>query len=207
MTKNPRYPACTFLRKLISPYGFGSKDAFGYRRPTNESLLDDYNRKGYIRGLNNAQMLDHLQGKATYYFWADGRTSTPYALICIDIDNHKFGSLAAALAFARHLKDTIFPGLYFEPSTGGRGVHGYVLIDKRGFGDDRLHGLAKMLDRALKVVHRQWQSENPDLVVEGGRDQGAPASDCLDTGRADEGPHVRPVRQTAPRTTVPVRRI
>ena len=150
MTKKIRNPACTFLRKLISPYGFGSKDAFGYRRPTNEALIDDYNRKGFIRGLTNAQMLDHFSGKATYYFWADGRIKTPYALLSIDIDNHKVGTLDAALAFAQYLKDTIFPGLYFEPSTGGKGVHGYVLIDKRGFGDERLHGLAKMLDRAAQ---------------------------------------------------------
>ena len=59
-------------------------------------------------------MLDHFQGKATFYFWADGRIKTPYALICIDIDNHKFGTLDAALEFAQFLKDTIFPNLYFE---------------------------------------------------------------------------------------------
>jgi hypothetical protein len=165
---------CTFLRKLISPYGFGSKDAFGYRRPTNKALIDDYNRKGYIRGLNTSQLLDHFQGKSTYYFWGDGRIKTPYALICIDIDNHKVGTLVAALAFAQHLKDTIFPGLYFEPSTGGKGVHGYVLIDKRGFGDERLHGLAKMLDRSLKVVHQKWQARNPELIVEGVEIKGHP---------------------------------
>lgn len=48
MTKKLRNPACTILRELISPYGFGTKDAFGHRRPTNQSLLDDYNRKGFI---------------------------------------------------------------------------------------------------------------------------------------------------------------
>ena len=41
------------------------------------------------------------------------------------------------------------------------------LIDKRGFGDERVHGLARMLDRALKTVHSQWQADNPDQVVEG----------------------------------------
>src|SRR4051812_15042475 len=161
MSRNSRNPACAFLRKLISPYGFGSKDAFGYRRPTNKALLADYNRKGYIRGLTNARMLDHFRGEATYYFWADGRIKTPYALLCIDIDNHKVGTLDAALAFAGHLRDRFFPGLYFEPSTGGQGVHGYLLIDKRGFGDERLHGLARMLDRSLKAIHRRWQVMNP----------------------------------------------
>ena len=50
MTDKIRNPACTFLRKLISPHGFGSKDASGYRR-----------------------------GETTYYFWADGRIKTPFA--------------------------------------------------------------------------------------------------------------------------------
>jgi hypothetical protein len=46
-----RHPASTFLRRLDSPFGFGSKGAFGYRRPTDEALVEDYNRKGHIRGL------------------------------------------------------------------------------------------------------------------------------------------------------------
>jgi hypothetical protein len=174
MHKKIRNPACTFLRKLTSPYGHGSKDAFGYRRPTNQALMDDYNRRGYIRGLTNAQMLDHFHGKATHYFWADGRIRTPYALLKIDIDNHKLGTLAAAQAFARHLRDTLFPGLYFETSTNGKGVHGYVLIHKRGFGDERLHGLAGMLDQAMKVVLKGWQARNPDLLVEGVEIKGHP---------------------------------
>ena len=174
MPRNIQNPTCSFLKKLISPYGFGCKDAFGYRRPTNKALIDDYNRNGYIRGLNNAQLLDHFRGNATYYFWGDGRVKTPYALICIDIDCHKLGTLGAAQAFAQHLRDTSFPGLYFEPSTGGKGVHGYVLIDKRGFGDERLYGLAKLLDRSLKVVHKGWQANNPALVVEGVETKGHP---------------------------------
>src|SRR3954452_22937649 len=157
MTKKSRNPACSFLRKLISPYGFGEKDAYGYRRRTNKGLIDDYNRKGFIRGMTNSQMIDHFNGKSTFYFWGDGRIKTNYALVCIDIDNHKVGTLKAAQAFAGFLKDSFFQNLYFESSTGGKGVHGYVLIDKRGFGDERVHGLCKMLDKALKTIHRLWQ--------------------------------------------------
>jgi hypothetical protein len=29
-----------------------------------------------------------------------------------------------------HLKDTRFPGLYYETSTNGKGVHGYVVVEK-----------------------------------------------------------------------------
>ncbi|AGA30153.1 hypothetical protein Sinac_6044 [Singulisphaera acidiphila DSM 18658] len=130
--KNSKNPICSFIRKLISPYGYGSKDDFGYRRPTNKALVNDYNRRSYIRGLTNAQMCDHFDGESTFYFWADGRIKTHKSLICINIYNNNFVSLNAALAFAKHLRDRFFPDLYFEPSTGGKGVHGYVIIDKRG---------------------------------------------------------------------------
>jgi len=48
----------------------------------------------------------------------------------IDIDCHKTGTLEGAIAFANHLKDTLFPNLYFEVSTNGNGVHGYIIIEK-----------------------------------------------------------------------------
>ena len=182
-----RHPACALLRKLISPYGYGTKDALGYHRPTNKALVDDYNTRGYIRGLTNAQMMDHFEGRSTVYFWADGRIRTPRALICIDIDCHKFGSLAAALIFAKYLAETIFPGLYIEPSTNGKGVHAYLIIDKRGFGDLYLHGLCRLLDETLKVVHREWQAGNPHLPVEGVEIKGHPPRiEWTRDGRIDE---------------------
>ena len=187
MTVRIRHPACALLRKLISPYGYGTKDALGYHRPTNKALVDDYNTRGYIRGLTNAQMMDHFEGRSTLYFWADGRIRTPRALICIDIDCHKFGSLAAALIFAKYLADTLFPGLYFEPSTNGKGVHAYLIIDKRGFGDLYLHGLCRLLDETLKVVHREWQAGNPHLPVEGVEIKGHPPRiEWTRDGRIDE---------------------
>ena len=153
---------------------FCSKDASGYRRPANRPLLVISNRKRFLRLPTNFQILDCFGGKATYYVRANGRIRVPYTLLIIDIDNHKVGTLTAALTFAQYLKDYFFPNLYFEPFKCGKGVHGYVLIDKRGIGDERLHGLAKMLDRALKVVHKKWQEQNPDLLVEGVEIKGHP---------------------------------
>jgi hypothetical protein len=161
-----RNPICTFLRKLISTYGYGSKDVQGYHRPTNQALLEDYNTRGYIRGLTNSQMLDHFEGRATHYFWADGRFWTAFCLLKIDIDCHHFGGLRSARAFAEHLRGQHFPDLYIEPSTNGNGVHAYVIIDKRGFDAKRLHSLCRTLNRALKTIHTLWQARNPDLPVE-----------------------------------------
>jgi hypothetical protein len=174
MIKTRRKSATAFLRKLISPYGYGTKDILGYRRPTNDALVQSYNTWGYIRGLTNAQMLAHFEGRSTHYFWADGRIKTPFALICIDIDNHRFGTLAAAIAFAQYLRDTFFPDLYFEPSTGGKGVHCYLIIDKREYGAHYLHGRCRLLDQALKSIHREWQFKNLDKPVEGVEIKGHP---------------------------------
>jgi hypothetical protein len=111
-------------------------------------------------------MLDHFEGRATHYFWGDGRVKTAFSLIKIDIDCHKVGDLITAMAFAEHLRDNYFANLYFESSTNGNGIHAYLIIDKRGFGDIRLHSLCQTLDKSLKAIHRMWQVINPHLPVE-----------------------------------------
>jgi hypothetical protein len=42
------------------------------------------------------------------------------------------GTPQGALAFAEHLKRVRFPGLYFEPSAGVKGIHGYIIVRKLG---------------------------------------------------------------------------
>jgi hypothetical protein len=70
----------------------------------------------------------------------------------IDIDCHKEGSLAGALAFAQYLADTYFPGLYFEPSTNGNGAHRYLIVEKPGWTEETYNKLLGKLDRWLKQV-------------------------------------------------------
>ena len=47
----------------------------------------------------------------------------------LDIDCHKSGSLEGAKKFAQYLKEHYFPGLYYETSTNGNGIHGYLIVD------------------------------------------------------------------------------
>ena len=101
--------------------------------------------------LKNKDMADHFAGKKTFYFTADGRSKTAEVLVNIDIDCHKSGSLAGAIAFAEHLKATKFPDLYFEASTNGKGVHGYIVVVKGNLGDEGLNGALSILDRWLKA--------------------------------------------------------
>jgi hypothetical protein len=86
----------------MSPYGYGSKDAIGYRRPTNKAIVEDFNERGYFRSLTNTQIEQHLRGEATHYFWADGRVKTPRTLIKVDIDCHEVGNFQTARAFAEY---------------------------------------------------------------------------------------------------------
>jgi hypothetical protein len=165
--RNGCQAACTFLRKVTSPYDHGLKVAgrvVHARR--NADTVRDLNTRGWVRRLTNRDMARHFAGDVTYYFAADGRVRTPETLVMVDVDCHRTGTYAAAVAFAEHLRDTLFPNLYFEPSTNGNGVHAYLVLDKQGFGDERTHQLFGMLDKALKDTHAEWQAEKPDLVVE-----------------------------------------
>jgi hypothetical protein len=152
---------------LISPYDHGIKfDGRVVHAHTNARVIHDLNSKGWVYGLTNATMMRHFACEETVYFTADGRIKTPEVIVMVDVDCHKKGTIASAIAFAEHLRDHHFPGLYFEPSTNGNGVHAYLVLDKQGFGDVRTHELFGMLEKAVKGIHAGWQARNPHLEVE-----------------------------------------
>ena len=97
-------------------------------------------------------MADHSAGKKTFYFTADGRCrGATEVLINIDIDCHRSGSLAGAIAFAEHLRANWFPNLYFEANTNGNGVHGYLVVVKWDLGDKGINDKLRQFDRWLKA--------------------------------------------------------
>lgn len=107
-------------------------------------------------------LLAHFSGDKTLYF-----TGSPgdYTLLMIDIDCHKKGSLRGALKFAEYLRANFFPGLYFEPSTNGNGVHGYLVVAKSA--DKELNRAAKALDRWLKAVLAETTFDVEDVEIKG----------------------------------------
>lgn len=176
----------TWIRQRISPYCFGIRTAAGNPAHCNRNA-DVHAHFGELRAgsqsrrlcrLTNADMADHFAGDRTFYFTADGRSRTPEVLINIDIDCHRAGSLAGAIAFAGHLRDTQFPGLYFEASTNGNGVHGYLVVVKGDLGDQALNATLGQLDRWLKadLASGDWDVEAVEVkgqapVFNWGRDK------------------------------------
>ncbi len=172
--KRTRNPVCSYLRKLISPYGFGWKGEDGVGRLKNETLINYYNTSGFMGSPTNDELLNHFTGQNTYYFWADGRKKIPQTISMIDIDCHKSGNPESAKAFADWLHDNYFPNLYHEPSTNGKGRHGYFVLFKNGFGDVAVANILKRLEKALKKLLTVFLAAYPEYQVEAVEIKGTP---------------------------------
>ena len=106
--KRIKDPVCSYLRKLISPYGFGwARSQVASDRYSNEQLIRWYNTSGFMGTPTNSDLYAHFAGQDTLYFWADGRKSSPLTLSMIDIDCHESGNPQSAKAFADWLNQTI----------------------------------------------------------------------------------------------------
>jgi hypothetical protein len=148
-------PLIKFLRERISRLNYGTKVPDVGVRPelSIERLLARYNERRFGVALKNDQFYDHFAGRATHYFWGDHTASSAEVLVNIDIDalgQHGGGTTEGCWRFAEQVKDTLFPGLYLEPSTNGQGVHGYIRLFKLGIRADLVRHALKNLDRYLK---------------------------------------------------------
>ena len=135
-----------WLRERTSNLDFGYKYCGGVRHANyNSETIKLLNReRKWLDRLRNKDFPDHFSGKRTYYFTGNSRGPS---LVMVDIDCHSKGSLAGAMAFAAHIKEHFFPNLYFEPSTGGNGVHAYFILD-----DDRPSNQRALLLRLGKAL-------------------------------------------------------
>jgi len=172
--KRIKDPVCSYLRKLISPYGFGWSKPGGVDRYTNDLLIRWYNASGYMGTPTNSDIYAHFAGQDTLYFWADGRKSSPLTLSMIDIDCHERGNAQSAKAFADWLNQNYFPDLYHEPSTHGKGRHGYFVLFKDGFGDVAVNKILKRLDKTLKKLLQLFLATHPEHQIENVEIKGTP---------------------------------
>lgn len=120
----------------------------------NEDVLRIFNNGEWWRldRLTKAMLDAHFSGEVTLYFTSTGWASIDEVIVMIDIDCHHRGTLAGAIAFAEYLREHYFPNLYFETSTNGNGVHGYLRIHKSRTGDSVLKRLLARLDGHLKSI-------------------------------------------------------
>ena len=119
----------------------------------------------------------HLEGPSD----APGRlTSYPTSgkvqltISMIDIDCHRSGNPESAKAFADWLSDNYFPCLYHEPSTNGKGRHGYIVLFKEGFGDVAVANILKRLEKTLKKLLQVFLATYPEYQVENVEIKGTP---------------------------------
>jgi hypothetical protein len=134
---------------------------------TNEKVLDAFNGGKWLSRMTNDKFDDHFAGDKTHYFTGGGSPKFPETLLNIDIDCHKTGTLAGAIAFAEHLRDNFFANLYFEVSTNGNGVHAYVVIEKGDLGAVILNELSRRLQKHLRQILSTTNFDVEDVEIKG----------------------------------------
>lgn len=144
-----------------------------------DTYIDRRNRVRYLSGfdrnkhqggsqLPNYKYQDHFTRQATYYYF--GHPTAASTLVNLDIDAVKalgLGSPAGALAFAMHLK-TFWPDLYIEPSTGGSGVHGYLVVARAGRTAEEVNAFLKKFQGWLRDEAAIIQADIEGVEVKGG---------------------------------------
>jgi len=161
-----KYRALTALFRAVTfNHIFGQKLLIGIRPSiTQDSYIAKRNRGSFPKTLTNADFANHFSGKDTFYFFGTPRISDDYTLVMIDIDVMKAmgqGTTEGAWAFAKHLQ-TIWPNLYCEPSTNGKGVHGYLFMRKFQVGGEAVN---ESLDRLAAYLEHQAEKTHADIEM------------------------------------------
>ncbi|WDI39877.1 hypothetical protein [Bremerella sp. P1] len=101
-------------------------------------------------GWNN--VTPHCHALRQMYFAGAGESKKLLTLTNIDVDCKKKGSPEGARQYLQFLRDNYFPNLYSEPSTNGRGGHGYFLLEKEDHDTEHVN-------KALLQVLTPWLND------------------------------------------------
>lgn len=141
------------LRSTTFSHVYGEKLPIGVRPNLSaKQFIKRYN-VGWFNTLSNEDLNQHFQGEQTFYFFGTPHLKAEYTLVMMDIDVQKakgLGSLQGALNFVQYLKRTCWPTLYFERSTNGKGIHGYILMRKVEAGAPRVNQAIEQLQAFLR---------------------------------------------------------
>lgn len=157
-----------WLRERTSSVDYGFRyNGHPIHCNTNEQVLDAFKGGKWLSRMKNEKFDEHFSGDKTFYWTGNGSPKFPETLLNIDIDCHKTGTLAGAIAFAEYLRDTLFPNLYFEISTNGNGVHGYIVIEKADLGATILNELSRRLQQHLRQILSTTNFDVQDVEIKG----------------------------------------
>jgi hypothetical protein len=164
--REPKDLLWAFLRPLLG-YGWGWKEIpGGIKRHRNETIIATPRRQRWKLRLTLFWYLHHLSTIYTKYFTGNGLKSAPFTLFGVDIDCHKLGNPDSARAFAAWLKEHVFPGLYYEASTNGKGAHCFVVLAKKGLEDFEVNRYLKRLQTACRHLLKLFLQLYPEHQIE-----------------------------------------
>ena len=118
-----------------------------------------------VRKLTLAAVIRHLVGEDTAYFTANSLGDE--TLLMVDIDCHSRGTLEGATRFAEFLRENYFPDLYYEVSTHGNGIQGFVVVDRRLWKDADYKAVVRDAEKWLKRVLRRTTFDVEDVELKG----------------------------------------
>jgi len=163
-------PEMKWLKELICPFVYGEKTPVGVRPSiTKEAFIGRWNMGLGLPSLPNYKLLDHFLGKETLYYMAHGWEKAERILVMIDIDVLKakgLGTPEGARRFAQHLK-AIWPDLYFEVSTNGKGIHGYLILRKRWADAKQTNAALKRLEAWLRAEAKKVNADIEEVEIKG----------------------------------------
>jgi len=151
--------ACRFLNGLISKVTWGKKTLDGPRHGNLKcEIIGLKNRERmYLRSITLKRYAEHLSGLGTYYFTHPEGASR--GLIMLDIDCHHKGTLEGAIKCAQWIKAHVFANLYFEASTNGKGVHGYIILERKNTDAQAVKDWMKKLQEYLQGYQHLFDVE------------------------------------------------
>lgn len=158
--------AISLLHQYTSPF-YGHKGNDGVKPVKVQPVWERWLNNNWTLRITNYKLDQHFKAIATYYFMGASAVlgCGDYTLFMVDIDVMKskgLGTPEGALAFARHLRQTLLPGMFFEVSTGGKGIQGFCLLHRRGLSDEEVNDCLRHIQHRL----RQEQTKvNADIEL------------------------------------------
>jgi len=162
----------------VCPFIHGLKTEDGVKHTNTKSVVTNFlnGNRSYPIKLTQEKLSQHESGKTTlYYVGSDYKKENGLVttLAGIDIDCHNSGNLEGAIEVAEYLKQEMFPGMFYETSTNGNGIHGYLKIKLNRFTKKKntndINETYKLLQQVLKQICKPFIDANKisDIEIKG----------------------------------------